>query len=353
MNDNLLNHLENICKLENIEYDLEGLKVITKESQGSVRDSINILEQVRFSTKIITKTAVLEVLGYLNDEHLLNIFDFIINKKQPNELLKFLDQINFYSSSPDYVWKRLLELFSVSIRIKYGINAKGFGNESKINDVVLKSSQKSLLFAMNEFCTHELLFFKTINKHIFLELLFLRLMQNESSIVNEVIAKQTVVKDIEIKSEIKKNLENENPFWDIFIEELNKVNDPLLSSVFNQAQFVNYSDNNVTIAFQEKLIFFNELIENSINVWTPIVKKVFNANATLKIEFNINNIEEKKIERKIENINTNNNTAFMSSQKIAKNQNVIDVSDKNNWQVANALLNHFPGTVHEVKEIDE
>src|SRR3989339_55359 len=55
----LLNHLVQICEQEGIKYEPAGLALIIKETGGSVRDALNLMEQVGFSAKQIGKKEVL------------------------------------------------------------------------------------------------------------------------------------------------------------------------------------------------------------------------------------------------------------------------------------------------------
>ncbi len=349
--NNLVNHLENICKQESIEYEIEGLKIIIRESEGSVRDAINLLEQVRFSAKSVNKEAVLDVLGYLSDDNLLIIFEFLINKKNESEVfLKFLNDINFYSYSPEYIWNNLLELFSLSIKIKNRVLTNSFSNQKKLSEILSKKSLTEILQVMDQFFKNEFLFSKSLNKHIFLELLFLRIIHSgDIQIKNQKNSEILESPKINFSNEQKNDEPKINDNWNKFLDEIKKLDEPLLNSIFSQAKFAKLADSQVTIAFQEKLSFFKELIDNTSNIWQTKLKEVFGSNATLNIEFNLLNEQEKVVEKKIERVQ---NKVILNS-KITKNNNTVDVSDKSKWKMANELLKHFPGTIHEVQEINE
>ena len=55
----LKNHLQVICKNEKIAYTDDALDLIVRHTEGSARDALNLLEQVRFSSAIVSKEAVL------------------------------------------------------------------------------------------------------------------------------------------------------------------------------------------------------------------------------------------------------------------------------------------------------
>ena len=66
----------------------EGCNLIIEHAQGSARDAINLLEQVRFSSGKINKESVLQILGHLDDEQLLQLFGTVLAKK-PTESSTF------------------------------------------------------------------------------------------------------------------------------------------------------------------------------------------------------------------------------------------------------------------------
>ena len=315
-NNVLISHLENICTQEGIEFDHEGLSIIVKESEGSVRDAINILEQVRFSAKSITKDSVTTALGHLSDDCLLGIFEFIITKKDPKRFLQFLDEINFYTYSPDYIWISLLEIFKLAIRTKYNINLKNFENyQTKLNKILADISLSDLISLLNEFCKSEPFFLKTVNKHLFLELLFLRISLHDNTMEHEnIIKKDLISKEILIQHPKEKIVKEEiivNNLWDKFIQELEK--DSLLSSIFTQAKFVDFDVKaaEVKISFSKKSAFFKDLINDSKNAWSIILKKIFGDSSSLIILFN-ENIEDQPI------VKQNNNLQLRQDSNIKK-----------------------------------
>lgn len=349
-NDTLLSHLENICKQENIDYDVDGLKLIVNESSGSVRDAINLLEQVRFANSKVTKNIVLQSLGHLSDDNLLQFFDYLVNKKDPAEFLTFLDKINYFSLSAESIWDGLTGLLRDSLRIKYGVNSRLFEDQQvKLAKVLANCPLNNVIFLLDEFCKNELIFNKSINKNLFLELICLRNLRQPTKEINTTVASIKEIKNIipmptvEIKEEIVdlKSLSG----WDGFISEFKQVNDPLMSSVFGQAKFISHDESSgeVIILFPKAVIFYKDLIDDKINIWSPILKKNFSSNATLKINFDVQVVEEKAKENK---------PKVQSVQPRAtetKNESV-DISDKDKWKLANDLLKTFSGTITEIRE---
>lgn len=369
--ERMLEHLENICKQESIDYESAGLETIIRESEGSVRDAINLLEQVRFSSPVISKAAVLNVLGHLSDDYLFTIYKSVICKENPQDLLKFLDEIKFSSYSADYIWSRVFEIFRATIRIKHGVNIAVF---ERLEDTIQQCSLERILSVAEQFYTNEFLFLKTVNKHTFLELLFLRII-TESKMTETKINKSESNQSFsnnkpEIKIEnnqsnsstieektplnLKESNSSDSNLWQQFISQLKEKNDPLLNSVFTQAQFVKFDQEifEVSIAFAQKNVFFKELIDDTQNSWIVILQKVFGEKAKLKAEFSSEIVVvEKPIEKKVvsEQSNSQSNTKSFS-RPITKKEIKVDVSDTQKWTMANNLMQNFSGTITEIQE---
>ena len=61
-------HLEKICTHEEIEIETDALALVAHETQGSLRDAINLLEKVRFLDTKVTRELVLKTLGKLSEQ---------------------------------------------------------------------------------------------------------------------------------------------------------------------------------------------------------------------------------------------------------------------------------------------
>jgi len=369
--DVLVKHLEEICKGESIEYELEALKIIAKESQGSARDAINLLEQVRFANKVVDKNGVLSSLGHISEEKLILFLDFLINKRPQKDFIEFLDDINFYKYSAEHVFHKLLELLRLSLRIKYGVIPKdNLENIDVLIKSVSSSSLNNIIDALDNLCTNELLFLKTINKNLFLELICLKILSLQRVSIAPVV-KPLVQTNFEIV-ESKNKLEQIKPIdlptiknipatdsklvngdWNKFIESLSVLNDPLINSVFTQAQFISFNNrsNEVVISFSKKLIFFKDMLDNAQNFWMELLRKAYNQDVKLQITFN-ESIVEPKINGNTNNINTipSNIVKPKDEMSVTNKQNLSEYKDDSKWEFANSLLKKFSGTITEIKE---
>ncbi|HSW73829.1 MAG TPA: DNA polymerase III subunit gamma/tau, partial [Candidatus Limnocylindria bacterium] len=171
----LLQHLEMICTSESIAYEVQGLQLIIQETDGSVRDAINLLEQVRFAHPVVTKEAVLGVLGHLDDGHLVELLQIVITQR-PAQVLQFLQRINSTRWSADFIWHRFIELLRAALWIKYGVEPDQFVQYTKELRLLLAQCPVDVVHGiLDAFYSKEQLFLRTNSKHALLEVILLQL----------------------------------------------------------------------------------------------------------------------------------------------------------------------------------
>ena len=92
----IVEYLNQICKKENIEFELPALNLIAKKSDGSMRDSLTILDRVvNYSNNkiLIKETSIL--LNVIDDEKFLEI----VQKTQNGSLINAIEIFNKLSDS--------------------------------------------------------------------------------------------------------------------------------------------------------------------------------------------------------------------------------------------------------------
>lgn len=163
----LYKSLKNICDKEGILYEEDALLVITRESEGSVRDAQNLLERVRFSADKVTKSVVYDVLGFPSQEVLLDLVVKILKKVDTQELISYFNSINFYNLSAELVYEKILLLIRDMIYHKNGVSIEGLAGFE--TDMPLESFLGLLEFLNS----HEDVFLKVSNKLVYLEMLLI------------------------------------------------------------------------------------------------------------------------------------------------------------------------------------
>lgn len=80
--EDLSAHLARICSKENVEFNNEGLFLLAKSANGSVRDSLSLLDQaIVYTDKNIEEAKIIDMLGQGAKEDIYNLFLSIINKE--------------------------------------------------------------------------------------------------------------------------------------------------------------------------------------------------------------------------------------------------------------------------------
>lgn len=83
-------HLENICKKENIEYEKEALFIIAQKCEGCIRDALSLLDKIiSFSSGKISLQKTQEHLNVLDDVILLQFIEYMLAQNITDSLLKF------------------------------------------------------------------------------------------------------------------------------------------------------------------------------------------------------------------------------------------------------------------------
>jgi len=399
---NLANHLATICDAENIAYEPSGLQLIVKATQGSARDAINLLEQVRFSTSSVTKSAVRNMLGHFDDEQTISLFKLLLSK-DTNSLLKFISTHKVTHYAPEFIWQKLVELTRAALWIKHGVEPNIFIDHiDTLKKIVTQSSIGQLHELLDIFYSNESVFLKTTAQHGLLETILLKICQKNGSdnsgsscppgnatphqqTENELCADQ-IDEDQEVTQEYEQQDEqlDDTALWRNFLRDVQTLNDPLLNSVFSQGTSIQFDavSKKVDVAFSKDLVLFQEWIDNAAPLWKPLLYKsfgehiVFNAHFTVEQKKKIVEPRQPELTAQASAIKTTitSPTSPVPQQKAGHNAERsfnkpfapytpkkfathkesmhprIDVSDVTIWKKANMLLGHFPGTIREIRE---
>ncbi len=368
--ESLLKHLKNICDTEKIAYKQDGLSSIVEESKGLVRDALNLLEQVRFAGEIVTKTQVLTVLGHLDDERLIELFKRVIEKDIAS-LLTFIKEIALADADASFVWEKLEQFLRAALWLSYGVDQNSSAVEL-IKKQKIELENDEIVRLLDIFCEHELLFSKTSKKYSLLEMMLIRMCRRSGKLTDPFRVASIDVqkkmppqnkerteqaKPVEIVQQEKKEhvpssvsvstSESTDDRWDLFLQQVEFLDDQLLPSLFKQAKVSSIESEKVTIQLPERLVFFEDMLKEHEMVWLALLRKIFGSTATLHWEF-IAIQEAPVVEGQKEESLQSRSRRFIG-EEISRPTN-IDVSNKDEWKLTHALLAHFPGTVTEVME---
>jgi DNA polymerase-3 subunit gamma/tau len=123
--EQLFSHLKKIAEKENGKISEDAIKLIARTSEGSVRDSISLLDRALISqsiieNKVIEDTDVREMLGLADKSKVISLFKEVLNGNE-KEALKYLNElINDGLDAKNFLNDILEVLYLFSRRISLG-----------------------------------------------------------------------------------------------------------------------------------------------------------------------------------------------------------------------------------------
>jgi DNA polymerase-3 subunit gamma/tau len=389
----LLAHLQNVCTSEQIACDTEALQLIIKETDGSIRDALNLLEQVRFSGDRVTKDAVYQVLGHLDDQRLLQLFEIVLYKS-PHDFLQFSQENMLEKFSAEFVWQRITELLRACIWIKNGVAPRHFSEYVAQLQFLARGKSLPYLSSLLElFYSNEAMFRKTTAQYAFLEVILLRICRKNESNSNsstpamavstasdgdelEVLEEGEDSEDVE-EEDVDPSYDSENEaLWGKLVEKIEVLHDPLLSSIFKQGSLTVYDTEKgiLNLEFPKELTFFSDIIESTKAQWQPLFEADLGKKAEIVavfIKVTAAPLQPHSPVAKAQSdpkpVQSRNSTAqeqaqalpkykqqssynYRTNRTIVNNEPRIDVSDASVWPQAHLLLKYFPGTFTQIRE---
>ena len=332
-----------ICDVENIKIEEDAIELIAKLSDGGMRDSLSLLDQITaYTSNKITITDVNDVSGTITISEIYQLVLKILNKN----INEIFDNINEYDNNGKNLIK-ILELiveFLKNVLINY--NCSEYFNSLEQKDMysnICNKTQEEKIYKMIEILLDSIKSSKTTNNvKLIFELAIIKIIELESK--EKVKIEEKVIPILEEKKEIKTELKIEKKELSSKlknkIEEIKKIRINNALANFNKKQLLefkknfdsikellmdpNYSsiislmlDGEIKVKGEEFLIFvyesqnLDEYFNSILLDVEKILNKVFNCNLKpiaisnisweiIKTEFNNSIKENKKIYNYIE-----------------------------------------------------
>ena len=301
--EQMVKHLAYICAQENINYQMEGLEIIAQESEGSLRDALNIVERVRLAFPTVDKASVTRALGFVPEEALLKLFITIL-RNNAQELIQLCSELKLETYDAYICWKKLVGVIRQTLLLTYDISQAEISYSALLKESVRGCSITCFIALLETCYAFEFSFSKTTTPFYMLEFLLLKLNSVHSSICKNgqrdshadqpvtVSNSKTDTKPMSMsvglnETKHKEIIASTDPLWQQFLDKTLALEDPLIISIFKQSRFVNYTSDTktVSIAFAKNLTFFKEWLANSKHLWQPIMDLVYNDAVTCNMDF--------------------------------------------------------------------
>lgn len=336
----LITHLQNVCTQESIICEPAGLELIVKHTHGSVRDALNLLEQVNLSEQKVDKRTVSRVIGSVTDDVVCTIVTGLLIAPSLKEFTQTVASCTLEKYNSEQLWHQLLQVLHAAIQHHFGLIPTE--HAELVAQLPLDANSPDRLIKLFQlWCDQEPIFLKTAYKQTFINFFLLQAWQQVATQhINAVQPAPAPVKKVTLSPAVQTAaptppLSNK---WGQFIQALEQLQEPLLVSVFRQATVSEITENTVTITLAKRLVLFKDTIEQAKPHWQPLFIHVFE-NAELVYIF----VEQ-------ENISVPRQYASTPRTQKPGTKQTIDVSDKNRWPLTNQLLEYFPGTVTAVAQ---
>jgi len=90
--NDVMHHLSHILNEENIDFETSALEILARSGQGSLRDTLTLLDQaIIFSKGKITTRSVVDMLGLIEPKVMDKLFDIILKKGEIIDIVKELE----------------------------------------------------------------------------------------------------------------------------------------------------------------------------------------------------------------------------------------------------------------------
>ena len=284
-NSDVVHHLSHILNEEGIDYEKEALEILSRSGQGSLRDTLTMLDQaIIFSKGKVTTITVVDMLGLIEPEIMNNIFQVVLNKGDISTIVKELENY---------------EVSQVCDEMAIYLKDKMLQKDSRFDLILydrffrILSDAKHLL-AMNS--DGEFVLILTLMKMI--EAIDIKSIDELINQVEKIQVKPTEVKPTEIKQEVvpqeKETKIQEPDANDLSLSNENVVSLDVLEDAVPNVKYPTPFDDDIQQDLDSSSIKQNEHTEDAQQVEQvkqPEVKQVETKNSE---------VAEEKIEEKIE-----------------------------------------------------
>ena len=360
-NKTLSENILKISSLENIKIDKDAITAIVRVADGSVRDSLSLLDQaITSQNDIITESLIINMLGLADREKIFILLEHICNGNA-DDAIKIYNDLYNYGADVNMIFDELLNVVHLITQFKISPDIK---DDEFVSDL---EKSKAIYFSSNLTLNNinilwQVLFkgYSELQNQIHLhqhgEMIILRLIYlNTDNHPNDLIKKKENFKSDNINYNlnlVENNLDTENKLVNIENFKSNKDS-------------ITKSDNNITItSFRQFVdIFFNNreaLLHTKLYNDVKLIsfkegEIILNTNSISDQSF-IRNISKliSKWTGRIWNISssTSNLGKSLKEEDIIIQQKEIEKM-KNNPNVKK-ILSTFPGSViHSISDLAE
>lgn len=311
--------LKFISSTDGIKVTDSALEMIARAADGSMRDSLTILDQVASFSEDITESDIKNLLGITDTETLLRISSSII-EGDGKGIISIISELTNTGTDIKTFTKDLLQFIRNLLIAKITGETENVIDLSEeevvaINKLKDKTSEEHIAVILSEMIKAEPWVRSAFYPRVALEITLIRLsMLSHLKSVNEalkIISSQQPQKNLEVKgirnSEDKKEIKEESAtasqslnfsasalpdIWNATIEKIDKANHPLYSKLMEG--HVSFENDKINISFNGGLSVHAESVRENI----PHIKKIISELSGKELSINVETVKAKSITKK-------------------------------------------------------
>lgn len=350
--DVLAKHLALLCEQEQIRFDYHALQLIAEQADGSVRDAVNLVERIRLIDGTIMQESLQQFLGIPHDQWFIELLDALI-AADIHRVLHLQHTISSTHVAPLVIWKRMVHLILQRLKQLSGTSIQE--NSQKLlrllevcyhaEGILIKSQIPSVMGELFIFKLLTAVSAPKLNSDNTIHTISKRPALASQNQTKQAIHDQKIVDSKPQRSSSLSQAHEQNGPWQLFLSELPKLEDPLISSIFVQAEFQGIDDLGVlTLKFGEGYLFFKELLESTQLQWQPLLQAAFKRMVTCKPLF-----EGRGKERNVQ-VKSQEIVPMALKKSVTVPSSSISTVAVPESERAQLLLKTFPGKVIQIKE---
>lgn len=300
----VINHLANILNKEGISFEDEALKIIARSGEGSLRDSITLLDQsISFTNGSVNAKEVASMLGLVDPVKIDEILNIVL-KRDRKGVISILDELSSYEADSiiDQLTLNLKDKFlSKDPKFNVFMYERFFRVLSEAKTMLNMGSDNGFTMAMTLFLMIESMSLKSID-----------------DIMNEVSNKEqdNILKDSKNLEKDKKDLIPEikttKTPYDEYLANIYDRNYELGECFKRSVKFNDFKDNTLFItSFGDESD--SEFLRKSSKVIMEILRKTFNKDSKIKIS-------KLENEQNLQNKNSNTDTGSLNKDLSTKKE---------------------------------
>lgn len=302
----VINHLANILNKENITFEDEALKIIARSGEGSLRDSITLLDQsISFTNGSVNAKEVASMLGLVDPVKIDEILNIVL-KRDREGVVSILDELSSYEADSiiDQLTLNLKDKFlSKDPKFNIFMYERFFRVLSEAKSMLNMGSDNGFTMAMTLFFMIESMSLKSIDDVI-------------SEISNKELKQDNILNNSKKLEKDKKDLIPEikatKTPYDEYLANIYDRNYELGECFKRSVKFNDFKDNTLFItSFGDEVD--SEFLRKSSKVIMEILRKTFNKDSKIKIS-------KLENEQNLQNKNSNTDTGSLNKDLSTKKE---------------------------------